>query len=320
MITGADGDTFHGDHGYVQYQIPPSPRRLPVVMWHGGLQSAKTWESTPDGRDGYQNVLLRHGFSTYIIDQPRRGRAGRSSIGVATPGAYPGEAGLFNSFRLGTWEPPSPPVWFPGVQFSQEPEALAQYWRQCTPNTGFEAYDDVSRALHSDAMAALLERVGPSVLLTHSNSGQYGWRTAIKSRNVRAVVSYEPVNFAFPRDAPPRAPALPSAIEHVEAIQVPDLLSEQDFAMLTEIPIQLVYGDNIQSRPTAILGMELWRTNIEYAKQFVGEINRRGGKADLLLLPERGIFGNTHFPMSDLNNVAVADELFNYLSRHGLDR
>jgi hypothetical protein len=45
------GQTFHGGHAYVQYQIPPNARRLPLVLWHGGGQMGKCWESTPDGRD-----------------------------------------------------------------------------------------------------------------------------------------------------------------------------------------------------------------------------------------------------------------------------
>jgi len=76
VLTAANGDTFHGDHAYVQYQIPPDARSLPIVMWHGGGQFSKTWESTPDGREGYQNIFLRRGFATYVLDQPclKRGR------------------------------------------------------------------------------------------------------------------------------------------------------------------------------------------------------------------------------------------------------
>src|ERR1700694_1553810 len=100
VLTGANGDTFHGDHLYAQYQIPPNTRRLPLVMWHGGGQFAKTWESTPDGREGYQSIFLRRGWSVYIIDQPRRGRAGRSMVGTTIPNAAPGEAILWRIFRL----------------------------------------------------------------------------------------------------------------------------------------------------------------------------------------------------------------------------
>jgi len=63
-----DGQTIHGDHAYAQFQIPEHARRYPLVMWHGGGQFSKTWETTPDGRDAYQNIFLRRGFATYIID------------------------------------------------------------------------------------------------------------------------------------------------------------------------------------------------------------------------------------------------------------
>lgn len=76
----ADGQTLHGDHAYVSYQIPDSARRFLMVFLHGAGQSAKTWESTPDGREGFSTIFLRRHFGTYLIDQPRRGRAGRSTV------------------------------------------------------------------------------------------------------------------------------------------------------------------------------------------------------------------------------------------------
>ena len=57
---------------------PMNPTKYPLVMWHGGGQSGKTWECTIDGREGYQSIFLRRDFSVYIIDQPRRGRAGNT--------------------------------------------------------------------------------------------------------------------------------------------------------------------------------------------------------------------------------------------------
>jgi hypothetical protein len=48
-LTAAEGQTLHGDHAYVSYQIPEGARKLPLVMWHGAGQFSKTWETTPDG-------------------------------------------------------------------------------------------------------------------------------------------------------------------------------------------------------------------------------------------------------------------------------
>ncbi len=91
-------------------------------MWHGIGQFSKTWETTPDGREGYQNIFLRRGFGVYLIDQPRRGNAGRSTQpAIIQP--TPDEQGWFGTFRLGIW-----PDFFPGVQFSRDPAALKRCW------------------------------------------------------------------------------------------------------------------------------------------------------------------------------------------------
>ncbi len=75
---------------------------MPIVMWHGAGQFSKTWETTPDGREGFQTIFLRRKFATYVIDQPRRGNAGRSMVeGVIKPVAD--EQFWFGRFRLGVW-------------------------------------------------------------------------------------------------------------------------------------------------------------------------------------------------------------------------
>src|SRR5437762_101517 len=110
---GADpkGQTLHGDHAYVFYQVPANARPQPLVFWHGHGQSAKTWETSPDGREGFQTIFLRRRFSVYLIDQPRRSRAARSTQPVSIP-ATPDEQTWFGIFRLGVW-----PEFYPGVQF-----------------------------------------------------------------------------------------------------------------------------------------------------------------------------------------------------------
>ncbi len=298
-----EGQTFHGDHAYVFYQIPLNARKLPLVFWHGFGQFSKTWETTPDGREGYQNIFLRRGFAVYVIDQPRRGNAGRGiRPGTVTPAAD--EQKWFNMFRLGIW-----PDFFPGVQFSREPEALNQYFRQMTPDTG-----PIDIDVTSDAVSALFNRIGPGILVTHSHSGGMGWRTAIKCRNVRAVVAYEPgSNFIFANGEVP--PPMPSSGGPLEAAGVP--LSE--FMKLTRIPIVIFYGDNIPEKPTANPGQDFWRVRLAMARLWRDAVNRKGGDVTLVHLPEIGIRGNTHFPFSDLNNLEIADLMSRFLEKKGLN-
>ena len=95
------------------------------------------------------------------------------------------------------------------------------------------------------------------ILLTHSQSGGLGWRTAIKSENVRAIVTYEPgTNFIFPGGEVP--PPMPSSAGPFTAIGAP--LSE--IMLLTKIRICIFYGDNIPETPTANPGQDMWRTRI----------------------------------------------------------
>ena len=299
-----DGQTLHGDHAYVFYQIPAKARQLPLVMWHGIGQFSKTWETTPDGREGYQNIFLRRDFSVYLIDQPRRGNAGRSTEPISlTP--TPDEQGWFGTFRLGIW-----PDFFPGVQFSRDPEALNQYFRQITPTTGPLNGDVMTRAV-----AALFDKVGPAILVTHSHSGGFGWRTAIKNQNVRAIVSYEPGSgFVFPEGEVP-AP-IPSAGGPLAAVEIP----LDEFMLLTKIPIVIYYGDFIPKEPMANPGQDGWRARLEMARKWCDTVNKHGGDVTVVHLPEVGIKGNTHFPFSDLNNLQVADLMSTWLTKKGLDK
>jgi len=298
-----DGQTFHGDHAYVFYQIPEDARKLPLVMWHGFGQFSKTWETTPDGREGYQNIFLRRGFGVYLINQPRRGNAGRSTVETTITPA-PDEQFWFNVFRIGVW-----PDYFPDVQFSKDPEALNQYFRQITPDTG-----PIDINVNTEAVSALFDRIGPAILVTHSHSGGMGWLTAVKNQNVKAIVSYEPGSgFVFPEGEVP--PAVESSAGPLQAVGIP----KEEFETLTKIPIIMYYGDNIPTDPDPNPGTDGWRVRLEMAKLWRDAVNRYGGDVTVVHLPEIGIKGNTHFPFSDLNNVEIADLMSEWLKEKGLD-
>ena len=300
----SSGQTFHGDHAYAFYQIPVEAKKLPIVMWHGAGQFSKTWETTADGREGFQNIFLRRHYATYLIDQPRRGNAGRSMI-EATLKPNADEQMWFNQFRVGIW-----PNYFPGVQFAKDKATLDQYFRAMTPNTG--PFDP---AVISDAVSALFTKIGDGVLFTHSQSGGPGWLTAIKNPHVKAIVSFEPGSgFVFPEGEVP-AP-MPSSFDTLQGVAIP----LADFKALTRIPIVIYYGDNIPAKPTAMPAQDSWRVRLAMAKAWRDTVNRHGGKVTVVHLPEIGITGNTHFPFSDLNNVQTGDLVSEFLKKNGLDQ
>ena len=301
----ADGQTLHGDHAYVSYQIPVGARKNPLVFLHGAGQSAKTWESTPDGREGFSTLFLRRDFGVYLIDQPRRGRAGRSTVDE-TIKATADDQFWFENFRMGIW-----PKLYDGSQFPQSAEALDQFFRQITPNTG--AYDE---ELIAADVAALMEKIGGGILVTHSQGGGPGWHAAIKSNKVRAIVAYEPGSgFVFPEGETPEPLPTISPFGALGATSI----APADFAKLTRIPIVIYYGDYIPDRPSNNWAMDSWRVRLRMARLFAACINRHGGDATVVHLPEQGIRGNSHFLFTEKNNVQLADLFSAWLKEKKLD-
>jgi pimeloyl-ACP methyl ester carboxylesterase len=297
-----EGQTFHGDHAYVFYQIPDKARKFPLVFLHGAGQSSRTWETTPDGREGFQNLFLRRNFGAYLIDQPRRGKAGRSTV-AATIEPVADEQMWYEIFRIGIY-----PNYFDGVQFPRDKASLENFFRQMTPNTG--AFD---ANVVAGSVSEVFNKIGSGILITHSQGGLPGWLAGVKNSNVKAIVAYEPGAYLFPEgELPDPITGRTGALTGVE-------ISMNDFKKLTQIPIVMYFGDNIGKEVTDQLGAENWRTRLALGRLFAETVNRHGGDATLIELPEIGIYGNTHFPMSDLNNVEIADLLSDWLKKKKLD-
>ena len=211
VLTDSLGRNYHGDHAYVFYQVPANAKKYPLVFAHGVGQFSKTWETTPDGREGFQNIFLRKGFPVYLVDQPRRGNAGRGTETVTITPVFDEET-WFNRFRVGIW-----PNYFEGVQFSRDPEALNQYFRQMTPTLGTADFD-----IYSDAYAALFDKIGPAVFVTHSQGGPVGWQTLLKTENIKGIVSFEPGgNIPFPEGQVPEEGKVITLSGKTEALPVP---------------------------------------------------------------------------------------------------
>lgn len=321
VVSGPDGDTFHGDHGYAQFYVPQEAREYPLIMWHGMGQSGRSYESTPDGREGYQAIMTRRDWPVYIIDQPRRGRAGYTQAKSSDANAVPTtarESSVWNAFRNGVWTPPKAATLFPGSQFPNDAASIDQFFRQQTPDTGEEPRTNEHRAFMGNTMNALLERTGPSILITHSNSGQYGWFAGMAAPGtIKAIVAYEPGQLVFPDDEPMLEVPFKNALagELLQGISVP----KEEFLKLTKMPIVVIYGDHISKELSDVFNVEVWRISSTRAKAFVEAINRHGGDATLVMLPEAGFKGNTHAPFADLNNLEIADHLEAWLRDKKLD-
>jgi len=273
---------------YVHYRIPAAKRGVPIVMVHGSQHTGMTYETTPDGREGWATWFVRQGHPVYVVDHAGRGRSGFNPTpinAVRDGGADPkGLPTLFvgpidrawANFRFG----PKHPVPFPNLQFPLE--ALDQYLAQLVPNS--ESTLKGGGANTVNALVALLDRIGPAVIMVHSQSGDYGMDVVRKRADrVKGLVSVEGGCDTLKPD---------EAAKH-----------------FAKVPFISVFGDNSVGA-WGVNGDKRRNDCIGAAKM----IRAGGGNATFFLLPEHGIAGNSHMMMMDRNNLQVAEVIRKWIS------
>ena len=268
---------------YVQYFLPKNRKgKLPLLMWHGGGLTGVTYESTPDGREGWLNIFIRNGWDVYNSDAVERGRSG-----FANPEVWP-DAPIFltyqdpyERFRIGdgagSWNAdPAKRKLLAGSAFPAE--AYENYMKQTVP-----------RWLSTDAAilrayVALLDKLCPCVLLVHSQGGNFGFLAAEQRPDkVKAIVAVE------------------SATAGVVA----------NAAKLKDTPVLMMFGDYVDQHPR-------WATFKKIDTEYGDAIKAAGGTVDWINLPDIGIKGNSHMLMQDKNNARIAEVIQKWLVGKGL--
>lgn len=271
------------NHMYVEYQIPQNLKyKFPIVMHHGGGHSGTVYRTTPDGREGWFTSFARRGFAVYVVDAPNRGRSGWDptnrlavSLGEKPPAAmeavniYSAQTAWTN-FRIGPRYGTQPPE----QQFPVE--ALKQYLPQLVPSYR----DNIQNDYIAEDLAALVDRIGPCILL--------GWSTG--GGNVLAAGTS-------------RADKVKGIIA-VEGVPFNPARSRVDEAVLAKIPLLSVFGDYLAP---------------ESAEEYVAKIVKAGGDATAIALPKLGIKGNGHAMMLERNNEQIADLIEQWIAKHVKD-
>lgn len=296
-----DGQTYRCDNAFARYQIPADARRLPLVFVHGFGGDGVCWETTPDGRDGFATLLLREGYPTYVLDLPGRGHASRTGNEV-TVKPVADEEFWFDIWRMGVW-----PRWNEGIPFPKDSLSVSNFFRQMVPDLS-------NHQLDVTALDAMTRKIGDHVLVTHSAGGFSGWMAAMNNPEVKGVVALEPGGFPFPENEMPEA--LSGLTGGLAGVPV----AAECFAELTRKPIVIYFGDFIPQSGATTLGGSNWEVRLKMAREFVDVINRHGGNATLVVLPEVGIKGNSHFLMQELNNDVIAAHVAQWLDNNGLSK
>ncbi len=275
---------------YVQYMVPASQEsKWPLIMIHGMALTGKTWETTPDGRMGWDEYFVRKGHPTYVVDQVARGRSGfnqailnNAKAGKILNSELPSarrfaDEWVWRNFRMGLEEnQPFEVTLFP-VGY------LDELSKQGVPDLSYflPSYKPNYTAL-SD-LAIYLEK---AVMISHSQSGFFPMQAAlINPEGIAGIISLEPGG-------------------------CPTDLNQEQLKVLSGIPILFIFGDYLDL-PTGI--DHSWQKACEQCETFSKSINDLGGNAKVVRLSDVGIKGNSHMLMQDKNHLEIADRILQWI-------
>jgi pimeloyl-ACP methyl ester carboxylesterase len=330
----APGGKVMAGQAYVEYQIPANRTHpYPIVMIHGGGQSGSNFTGTPDGREGWAQYFLRQGYAVYVVDQPGRGRSAVSSVygRTAMQTAENVQQRFTAPERSNLWPQAKFHTQWPGTGVAGDP-AFDQFYAEQLPS--LESFP-MQQELNRDAEVALLDKIGPAIVLIHSQSGAFVWPIAdARPLLVKAIVAVEP-------SGPP--------VHDVVFKGAPDYFQDGPLTKhwgLTDVPLtyegvsdasQLSF--EIQEKPDRTDLMRCWRQKApahELTKLkgiptaiFTSEasyhasydhctsayLTQAGVRHDFIRLPDKGIHGNGHMMMLEKNNLEIAALIADWVNR-----
>jgi pimeloyl-ACP methyl ester carboxylesterase len=290
---GENGSVNVSNAMFVQYMLPARRRHAyPLVMIHGGGGQGTDWLQTPDGRDGWADYFVADGWDVYVVDRPGHGRS------QSNPSCRDGMVGVAKSAIISRLSTSDSTVW-PGGEPTPTNAAVIGWTASGTtaPYCG--------DALAAEKISALLDEIGPAILLPHSAGGGSTFRVPdLNAKNVVGIVAFEaagsnPVAPGFGGGAPLIAswrtePALPTGFAAVDRGGCP---------MQGGSPSKLV---NYARVPIILVASERGTSSLDAMKCQVSVWQQAGVDASYVYLPDRGLKGGGHFSMAQLDNAKYA--------------
>jgi pimeloyl-ACP methyl ester carboxylesterase len=330
-----DGKRVMAGQLYAEYQVPSvQSHPYPIVMVHGAIQTGTNFTGTPDGREGWAQYFLRMGYAVYVIDQPGRARASYqpSEGSQAFPDLDATQKRFTAPEKFSLWPQARLHTQWPGTGLEGDP-IFDQFYASQVP---YVNKPETAQTLARDAILALLEKIGPSIVMTHSQSGAYGWPIAdARPDLVRALIQVEPsgppvhdIDYVgapdYIHDGPATrvwgltaiplgyAPAVsdPSQLSFVQQdkADAPNLArcwlqrgAARQLPNVAKVPILIVNGEASFHAPFE-------HCTVKYLEQ-------AGVHPTWISLGEAGIHGNGHMMMLEKNSDAIARVMANWLDK-----
>jgi pimeloyl-ACP methyl ester carboxylesterase len=312
---------------FVQYQIPKNKTRpYPVVMIHGGGQTGSNFLGTPDGRQGWADDFVANGYSVYVVDQSGRGRSGffGDVYGKTRKPSVGNVEQRFTAPKLKQlWPQASLHTQWPGPGTRGDAAFDAFYASQVETIGDEGMIEEINR----EAGAKLLDRIGPTVLLTHSQAGVIGWSVAdARPQLVKGILAIEPSGPPIRENIAKGAPdyfeegavTRPWGVTRGRiAFEPPaenpgDLkLARQEQTDGPELVRCVLQAEparqmpNLRGIPTLIVTSEA-SYHAPYDHCTAKFLAQAGVKNSFVRLADHGIRGNGHMMMLEKNNLEIA--------------
>jgi pimeloyl-ACP methyl ester carboxylesterase len=324
---------------YVQSFTPRQvTHKYPIVLIHGGGGTGATYEKTPDGRPGWAYDYAARGFRVYVVDQPARGRSIQDAsvdgpLVRDTVKSLEQRLTLTENFQL--WPQAKLHTQWPGTGKPGDPvfdRFIATRVMSLEDNGKMEE-------LTSAAVIALLDRIGPAIVQTHSQAGAYGWRIAdARPKLVKALVQVEPNGPPYKETSYVGPPAYFGAenvgrpwgltsgpLTYAPAVTDASQLAfvQQDAADGPDLVKCWLQAAPAHQLPV-LAGVRILMVTTEASYHAPYDhctshfLTQAGVKHDWIRLPQVGIHGNGHDMMLEKNSASIAAVMANWLVAKGL--
>ena len=298
------GKTYQHGPMYVSWEAPAegAAQPRPIVLVHGGALQSTEWLDTPDGRPGWAQRLVEAGYAVFLVDRPGHGRSPFQPdvIGPMGP-SFPYEEGE--------------EVFFPSkaaaahTQFPFDPHDAAALDAFIAPFGPLPADLAASQEMDADRLAALLDRIGPAIIVTHSASGSAGWLVADRRPGlVAAIVTVEPMGPAFATT--PNIGTLEWGLSAAPITYDPPRANPAEVRAADPATLRL---RALAGVPVAVVSGET-SVQSKYAPAMVEFLRTAGAAAELLHLPDHGVHGNGHGLIYEKNSDQALQPILRWLA------
>jgi pimeloyl-ACP methyl ester carboxylesterase len=327
FVGGSYVDTKAGElmerQMYVEYYFPAvRTQPYPVIMIHGAAQTGTNFTGTPDGRKGWAQFFVEQGYAVYVVDQPGRGRSPYlESLGPLT--RFPAsqiERRFTAHERFNLWPQAKLHTQWPGEDGPGKGQHGDPVFDQFyASQVQYIASNAMTQQLNRDAGAALLDKIGPAIIMTHSQSGAIGWPIAdARPKLVKAVIAAEPSGPPFANavfgDEPARAWGVtdipmtydPPVSDPKQLVVVQQATADGQYlerCRLQGAPVRRM--PNLAGIPILILAAES-SYHAVYDHCTSKYLAQAGVPNTFVRLEEVGIRGNGHMLMIEKNNLEIA--------------